>query len=762
MNTLPLATETPEAPLFCDGVGERVVVPDGATGELLQILRIRPALTSVPSFEFALRERTARLANFRHAYYARVRRVDRIQVPGQGLAVVSDHVEGTRLSDILRVAHERRLQLDTNAALCLIRQLVPAVALIHENARDVAHGLIAPERLVVTSQARLVIVEHVLAAAIDRLQLGRDRLWQEFRIATPPSAGLPRFDHRADVTAVGLVALALLLGRPLSADEFPHRVPALLNGTVERTALGEEQPLSAPLREWLGRALQLDSRRPFASAPEAYAALEELVAGESTYVPAPIALETFLSRYIAALLEPAPSDAPPARRATSAVTDRTGGPGVSSNAASVDVDAAISGPLAFEVVPSASKSAAAAVSADASSRVAAPEVSTEPVGSIEQSPEGSAETAEANASAPVREITELIGATDLSAGRDAVKRLPAALFDDASGGGAAARRRRARWRRAAVALGTIAALAAGIPAWRYFRGAATGSTQPVQMGSLVVQSSPGGVQVVVDGVERGLTPARLSVTPGAHILELRGRGLPRVMPFNVAAGAQVSQYVEFAETASTGQLQVQSQPAGAKVAVDGVDRGIAPVTVSQLAPGDHEVVMQTPAGSARQSVNVQAGATASLILPIATAETTAGPVSGWVAVNAPVTIEIKEQGRLLGTSDADRVMLAAGRHEIELVNQPLGYRATRTVNVQPGKLTPLTVELPNGVVNLNANPWAEVWIDGQRVGETPIGNLSVPIGPHEIVFRNPKFGEKRHAISVTLAAPARLSVDMKK
>jgi hypothetical protein len=54
-----------------------------------------------------------------------------------------------------------------------------------------------------------------------------------------------------------------------------------------------------------------------------------------------------------------------------------------------------------------------------------------------------------------------------------------------------------------------------------------------------------------------------------------------------------------------------------------------------------------------------------------------------------------------------------------------------------------------------------VFIDGQRVGETPIGNLSVPIGPHEVVFRHPQFGEKRHAISVTLSGPVRLSVDMK-
>ena len=137
---------------------------------------------------------------------------------------MSDHVEGTRLSDILRVAHERNLQLDINAALCLIRQLVPAVALLHENAREVAHGLIAPERLIVTPHARLVIVEHVLSAAVEQLQFSRDRLWQEFRIAMPPSAGMPRFDHRADVTGIGLVALALVLGRPLHR----RRVPATI------------------------------------------------------------------------------------------------------------------------------------------------------------------------------------------------------------------------------------------------------------------------------------------------------------------------------------------------------------------------------------------------------------------------------------------------------------------------------------------------------------------------------------------------------
>ncbi len=106
-------------------------------------------------------------------------------------------------------------------------------------------------------------------------------------------------------------------------------------------------------------------------------------------------------------------------------------------------------------------------------------------------------------------------------------------------------------------------------------------------------------------------------------------------------------------------------------------------------------------------------------------------------------------------------MLAAGRHELEFVNTTLAFSVTRTVQVAPGKVTTIPLELPKGVVNLNAAPWAEVWIDGTRVGETPIGNLSVAVGPHEIVFKHPQFGEKRHAVSVTVGTPVRLSIDMK-
>jgi serine/threonine protein kinase len=798
MTTVPLSHERPEAPLFTDGLGDRVVAADGATGELLQILRLRPALTAVPSFEFALRERAARLANFRHAYYARVRRIDRVQLPNTGLSIVSDHVEGTRLSDILRVAHERNLQLDINAALCLIRQLVPAVALLHENAREVAHGLIAPERLVVTPHARLVIVEHVLAAAVEQLQFGRDRLWQEFRVAMPPSAGLPRFDHRADVMGMGLVALALVLGRPLDASEFPNQLATLLNEARERTALGEEQPLSQPLRDWLSRALQLDARRAFGSAPEALTALEEIVADDSMYVAAPVALETFLSRYIASLLElptvdpvPAHAPAPPVTAPVSSQPLHTQVHTPPMGTPVPPVATTIVSPVAPPVAPSTS------VPSNVSSQPAARVEFTPPPTPIPSSfapatpaastpsprlrkpseltppsmPIPATAAAAPSPASSLPDITELIQAADLKIKDDAPAKsetlfnpdepfnIPTQPAPQAASKPKGPRAKMKISRRAVLIAASLAIIAtAAVVAPKFLTGG--GSASP-STGTLVVQSNPAGVQVVVDGVERGQTPARLSVTPGAHILELRGRGVPRVIPFNVAAGAEVSQYLEFANTPETGSLRVESQPAGAKVLVDGADRGVAPLTVTELLPGDHEVVLQTPAGSARHVVNVQAGGTASLVAPVAAAPAAQGPVSGWLTVKAPFTLEIREEGQLLGNTDSDRLMLAAGKHDLQLVSETMNYRVSRSVTVVPGKVASLTIELPNGVLSLNAQPWAEVWVDGNRVGETPIGNLSVPIGPHEIIFRHPQFGEKRHAITVTAGQPTRLSVPMK-
>lgn len=280
-------------------------------------------------------------------------------------------------------------------------------------------------------------------------------------------------------------------------------------------------------------------------------------------------------------------------------------------------------------------------------------------------------------------------------------------------------------------------------------------------GSLMVTTNPPGAQVSIDGEERGLTPLNLTLDAGAHVLEVRGAGEPRTIPITITAGSQVSQYIELPSgVIPRGQLQVRTEPSGARVTLDGVQRGTSPLMVDDLLPGEHAVVLESDFGSVKQTVTIEAGTTASLVVPLAASE--GAPLSGWLSVTAPVNVQLYENGRLLGSSEIDRIMVPTGRHEIEIVSHVLGYREARTVQVAAGRVTPVAIDLPKAAVSLNAVPWANVSVDGQEVGDTPIGNLSLPIGPHEVIFRHPELGEQRRAVTVTLTAPARLSVDMRK
>ena len=125
-------------------------------------------------------------------------------------------------------------------------------------------------------------------------------------------------------------------------------------------------------------------------------------------------------------------------------------------------------------------------------------------------------------------------------------------------------------------------------------------------------------------------------------------------------------------------------------------------------------------------------------------------------------MEISEGGQLLGTTRSDRVMLPVGSHRIELANTSLEYSSTRTVQISAGKTASIAVTLPPGRLSVNAVPWAEVFIDGATVGTTPLGELSVPIGSHEVVFRHPQLGERRQTVIVKAQSPVRIGMDLRK
>jgi hypothetical protein len=300
-------------------------------------------------------------------------------------------------------------------------------------------------------------------------------------------------------------------------------------------------------------------------------------------------------------------------------------------------------------------------------------------------------------------------------------------------------------------------------AWRWRSTPPVPAEKPaaaIPTGTLSIESTPTGATVVINGEDRGSTPLTLTLAAGTYSVGLRAAGRSRELSVSVAAGTKLVHHVELGDAApSTGRLSVASTPAGATVVLDGARRGVTPIELSGLAPGDHAITVGDGGTAVSQRVSVPAGGLASLVVPLAQPQ--AGAAPGWVSVDAPFELQVFADNELVGTSGSERVLMLAGRHSLRLVSAALDFETTRAVLVGAGRVTTVRVDVPNGALNVNAQPWAEVFLDGRRIGETPIANYPVPIGPHELTLRNPRFPEQKRSVVVKASAPIRVGVDLR-
>jgi hypothetical protein len=317
------------------------------------------------------------------------------------------------------------------------------------------------------------------------------------------------------------------------------------------------------------------------------------------------------------------------------------------------------------------------------------------------------------------------------------------------------RRRRRRDRAVAGALGVALALAAlALPRI----GALRAAPRPSRTGTLVVESQPAGWRVWDGEEDRGATPVTMTLPAGSRTLVLRRGTATRQLLVEIRPGERAVYHVDLPGPPPFGDLHVDTKPAGALVAVDGMGRGNSPIDVRDLKAGRHLVTVLNGDRIFSESVTIEPGRAASLVVPL---DQAGAPAVGWVVVRAPIDLEVHEGEALVGSSRNAKLMFMPGRHVLRFSNEDLNVTATRTVQVTPGATAPITVTLPPGSLSVNATPWAEVFLDGERIGETPIANFAVPLGAHEIVLRHPKFAERRRLVVVAQGAPVRLGVDLR-
>ena len=235
---------------FSDVLGDRLRLFDNA-GPALELLRFNAAVASTPGFEAAVRARVDALATFTHPVFARVRALTVLDDPIPQLALVSELVAGERLSTILRAADARGSRLDSTAAIWLLRQVLPALAAFHDATGGAQHRLLDTDRVLLTPSGEIAITEYVFGGLSDDL--------------------LPA-PRTSDVGQAALLAVAILLGRPLRFDELDAGFDWLVQHACSTSSSADV------LRPWLTRALTLGPDR-FKSAREAYHALDELLPG---------------------------------------------------------------------------------------------------------------------------------------------------------------------------------------------------------------------------------------------------------------------------------------------------------------------------------------------------------------------------------------------------------------------------------------------------------------------------------------------------
>ena len=184
------------------------------------------------------------------------------------LWTVRDWQEGVGFDQILSQRSERQMVFGAGEVLVLLRQLLPALAVLH--ARGVVHGDINPGNLLRRNLDALpVLVDFGLVQAIG-----------EAPLAGATAGYAPRAQGRQessqawmDLHGLGVMALVLLSGR---APE------SLIAGDGEHWSWPEGLELDAGFREVLERLISEDPDRRFASAPDAIKALEGVPMLDST------------------------------------------------------------------------------------------------------------------------------------------------------------------------------------------------------------------------------------------------------------------------------------------------------------------------------------------------------------------------------------------------------------------------------------------------------------------------------------------------
>lgn len=258
---------------------------------------------------------------------------------------------------------------------------------------------------------------------------------------------------------------------------------------------------------------------------------------------------------------------------------------------------------------------------------------------------------------------------------------------------------------------------------------------------LRVSSTPAGASVFIGGVDSGVVTAVGSVevpvsgAPGDEIsLELRREGYaPAGIQF--VLGSEPPGPFEIELRPLLRKLHLVTEPAGAKVVLDGNELpGATPMEI-EVTPDELHAVKLSKEGYVDQSLELEPGGE----LPDEAIRLAAVGIPGSLQVVSPYSVAVRRGGVTLSQASPSSIVkgLKAGRLQVTLYAPDVFLNREYEVEIREGQTTVLEAP-PLGRFSVKAKPEnCTLTIDGIASGAPPILDQPIASGPHRFEFEWP-------------------------
>ncbi len=278
---------------------------------------------------------------------------------------------------------------------------------------------------------------------------------------------------------------------------------------------------------------------------------------------------------------------------------------------------------------------------------------------------------------------------------------------------------------------------------------------------VVIESEPSGADIYIDDNFMGKTPVtvKLSGKNGEQKrIVLKKEGYKPVS--STFFFSNDLKKLDYKLESLLTSMNVVTEPPQATVIVNGEESCITPCEV-KINTSQENVLVFKADGYKEKTIVLKPGEilTNKVVLDVIREP-------GFLVVDSefPVKLYVKQDGKwkFLGTfSNRQSVKLEAGTVKLRVENKKYFYRQTFIEEIVGNRKTVLKLP-PLGLIRkIDVAPlYAEVYIDGISVGETPIFNIKIATGTHRIKFVSPE-NNKVKEISVEVRADKALEIKEK-